>query len=315
LLSQALLYFKQDASILANAAIAASQTSERAYWQKGLALGLEALQLEPSRLQTHHVVGNLYQQLGDLEAAQQHFVRASMVVPTTRMVEFWNTTAVVNRLHLQGYTATVLAKANPWAIVIEDFVTPAEAASMVELGQSRLTESFTYATSSTSDTPALPPRISETAWLGTSENSLLQDLKTRVLAALGLSPEQLLHEELQMVRYGGGGYYHPHLDSTLWHPRDITVLYFLNSAASGTVFSNLSVDASPLLHPCAMPDDQSATMAMVSHVQGRAVVFRNTLDNGAPDPSSYHGGCFVPLGDEKLLANHWFTLHEAVTAA
>ena len=310
-MTQALHHFKDDPAILANAAIAASQIQDRALWQQGLALGLQALQLDPGRLQTHHVVGNLYQQLGDDHAAHQHFVRASQETLPMRSVQLADTTAVVNRFHAQGYQSTVLAPAQPWVVVVEDFVTAGEVEDMLRLGQPRLTDSYTYAASAAEDdTPALPPRISQTAWLGTAETKLLQGLKTRVLAVLGLDPGQLLHEELQMVHYGAGGYYHPHLDSTQWHPRDVTVLYYLNTAATGTIFSNLSMEAADILRPCDQSATDHGTMAMVPHVQGRAVIFRNTLADGTPDPSTYHGGCVVPAGEEKLLANHWFTLRD-----
>lgn len=81
-MTEALVHFPDDASLLTNAAIAASQSPVPSRWHSGLNYGLRALQVDPSTAQAHHVVGNLYQQVGNEAAAEQHFARASLQVQT-----------------------------------------------------------------------------------------------------------------------------------------------------------------------------------------------------------------------------------------
>ncbi|EDQ92299.1 uncharacterized protein MONBRDRAFT_4738 [Monosiga brevicollis MX1] len=312
-------YFPDEASLYTNAAIAASQQTDASAWQRGLVHGREALQRQPDDSRTHHVVGNLQQQLGRASLAEQHFARADKIAsglpprragpPRPSFDAVLDAAGPAMEVHLLSH--------DPFVLVVDNFVKPAEVAWIRNNAAPKLSESFTYAAHDQS------VRQSQTAWLGPHEHSTLTALENRLLALLGLRFVDVAHAELQVVQYEQGGYYRSHLDTSSWHPRDITALYYLTTVQTGggTAFQNVSAEMGDLLdstrkQPCfdsthhaeaSEPQDHGA---IVPAVAGRAVIFYNTRKDGQMDTAAYHAGCQIIKG-EKWIANHWLTLRHA----
>ena len=142
---------------------------------------------------------------------------------------------------------------------------------------------------------AHPIRTSSAATIGPTRESLpIRAILNRIAALAGQPTDH--GEPLSVLHYAPGQQYRMHMDTltdtAIRHgpgaanQRVATVLLFLNDAYEGgeTVFeaSGLAVRGGP----------------------GDALVFANTLANGAPDPHSRHAGAPVRAG-AKWLATRW----------
>ena len=119
-----------------------------------------------------------------------------------------------------------------------------------------------------------------------TEWPLVHALNRRIAAASGT--DVAAGEPLQVLRYRPGQAYTPHLDAVrgLANQRRLTMLVWLNDGYEGGETRFLETDL---------------------RVRGRvgdALLFRNTLADGNPDPASRHEGMPVTRG-EKLLASRW----------
>lgn len=98
-------------------------------------------------------------------------------------------------------------------------------------------------------------------------------------------------EPLEVLRYTRGQEYKPHYDSFTEGQRDgkriVTTFVYLSDVlqGGGTGFPNLGLEVQPK--------------------RGKVVRFYNHLENGEPDPESWHTGLPVIEG-EKWLATFWF---------
>ena len=114
-------------------------------------------------------------------------------------------------------------------------------------------------------------------------------INRRLAAASGT--EYLQGEPLQILRYGAGQQYKPHLDAIrgLSNQRILTVLVYLNDDYEGgeTAFTE--------------------TGGAVKGHAGDAFIFCNVTPDGAPDPTSQHCGAPVASG-VKLLASRWIRM-------
>lgn len=141
-------------------------------------------------------------------------------------------------------------------------------------------------------------RISKSAWLNEGEDEVVARVARRVEDMTGLSTRTA--EELQVVNYGIGGHYEPHLDfarkeetnafkSLGTGNRIATVLFYMSDVAQGgaTVFPGLKVALWP--------------------EKGTAAVWMNLLKSGNGDFSTRHAACPV-LAGSKWVSNKW--LHE-----
>jgi prolyl 4-hydroxylase len=117
-------------------------------------------------------------------------------------------------------------------------------------------------------------------------NPAVQALNRRIAAASGTHVDQ--GEPLQILRYRPGQQYRTHLDaiSGLDNHRILTVIVYLNDGYGGgeTRFTRANLD--------------------VRGRKGDALLFRNILDDGRPDPLSEHAGLPVTNGT-KLIATRW----------
>lgn len=143
-------------------------------------------------------------------------------------------------------------------------------------------------------------RIAKTAWLSQESDYVVYDIERRLSNLLGLN----FHgsEETQVVNYGLGGFYGPHLDSAressidsynsvpvsnlVSNDRLATILLYLNHVEAGgsTVFPRLNVTVLP--------------------IKKSAVVWYNIKRNGFSDERTLHTGCPILLGS-KWIATKW----------
>jgi prolyl 4-hydroxylase len=118
------------------------------------------------------------------------------------------------------------------------------------------------------------------------ENPAVHALNRRIAAASGTAAAQ--GEPLQVLRYRPGGEYRAHLDAIpgFINQRILTMLVWLNRDFEGgeTHFA----EAGLILRGDA----------------GDAILFRNTDEDGRPDPAASHAGLPVARG-EKWLASRW----------
>ena len=165
---------------------------------------------------------------------------------------------------------------------------------LVENAESNLEEPKSFS-SRTGNVQVTEGRTGKVSFLPNDVESL-QKLSA---AITGLSMEH--SESLQIVSYGIGGHYEPHVDyfninngssgipmfSSADGDRVATLLYYLNDVTAGgaTVFPRLGLTIKP--------------------TKGSALFWYNLYQNGVGDPFTLHAGCPVLLG-QKRIANQWF---------
>ncbi|XP_077867566.1 prolyl 4-hydroxylase subunit alpha-2-like, partial [Saccoglossus kowalevskii] len=139
-----------------------------------------------------------------------------------------------------------------------------------------------------------PSRVSNTAWLEeTDDNILLPRISRRLEAITGLNTENA--EPYQLVNYGIGGHFIPHMDvnnaNDTIKARVATLLIYLTDVQYGgsTVFDVLGVK--------------------VDARKGDAAFWFNLKKSGEFDKDSGHGSCPVLLG-EKWIINKWFNYYD-----
>lgn len=186
---------------------------------------------------------------------------------------------------------------DPKIVRIYDIISPKEVEHLQRLSRPRLQRS-TIMLSSGQQTSDF--RIAKTAWLRSDSDPIVKRIETRLASILNINMEQ--SELLQVVNYGLGGFYGPHLDSARASnssrndsvlvnqlkrsDRYATILIYLNDVDVGgsTVFPLLNLTVTPI---------------------GRsAIVWFNILDNGYSDERTLHTGCPVSLGS-KWVAVKW----------
>lgn len=176
--------------------------------------------------------------------------------------------------------------ASPEVSFFEGLFSPAECDHLVAVAEPAFTRSVITDVRTGRQHPD-PVRTSDGAGL----NWLLADpavhaLNRRLAAISGTSVEQ--GEPLYILRYRPGQQYRPHVDAYVGKPnqRVMTALVYLNDDYEGgeTVFPR-----APLRLKCR---------------KGDAILFRNTLADGRPDPASEHAGLPVTSGT-KFVASRW----------
>ena len=119
-----------------------------------------------------------------------------------------------------------------------------------------------------------------------AEWPLVHAINRRIAAASATDVTQ--GETLQILRYGPAQRYRPHLDAipALANQRILTVIVYLNDDYTGGETRFLKSGLT------------------VKGRTGDALLFRNVLSNGRPDPASEHEGCPISSGT-KYLASRW----------
>mmetsp|Transcript_16371 Transcript_16371/g.16485 ORF Transcript_16371/g.16485 Transcript_16371/m.16485 type:complete len:545 (-) Transcript_16371:57-1691(-) len=187
--------------------------------------------------------------------------------------------------------------------------------------------------SSSVSVPTDPYRLSHTTWLPL--DPLLSSLQSRLALLTGIPQPYLQQssEDLQVVRYGVGGRFKAHQDSSAFHPRLMTALVYLSEAPAGgggdTWFPFAGRE-----RPCELSVEEAVAMAVeedaivrtvaetarksllegktnkseegrarrrggltVSPVRGDALIFFNHLPDGQIDPAAVHAGLSIGATD------------------
>ncbi len=119
-----------------------------------------------------------------------------------------------------------------------------------------------------------------------AEWPLVHAINRRIAAASATDVTQ--GETLQILRYGPAQRYRPHLDAipTLTNQRILTLIIYLNDDYTGGETRFLKSGLT------------------IKGRTGDALLFRNALPDGRPDPASEHEGCPISSGT-KYLASRW----------
>ncbi|XP_077984258.1 prolyl 4-hydroxylase subunit alpha-1-like [Glandiceps talaboti] len=196
-------------------------------------------------------------------------------------------------LRLKGIGEEVI-NTDPKIVMFRDVLSDREVEIMKGLAFPKLVISQTVGSGNGSE--IIPNRVSNTAWLSDVDynDTILPVITRRLEMVTGLSANSA--EPYQVLNYGIGGHYTPHLDAATDSPhaaineRIATLLIYLTDVeyGGGTVFVDHGVRASPR--------------------KGDATFWYNLRKSGELDSSTTHGGCPVLLG-EKWIINKWFNYY------
>lgn len=157
-----------------------------------------------------------------------------------------------------------------------------------------------------------PYRLSFNSWL--PQDEVLLDIQARISALTGLNPVFMRQhsEELQVVRYPAGGRFKVHHDSSKFHPRLLTALFYLNTPpkydnlaeSGGTWFPFVSSDSTvdQLSSSTLYTVEEAITSALsLSPKSSRILDF----DSFESERKTQQGAVIVPSkGDAVLFFNH-----------
>lgn len=175
---------------------------------------------------------------------------------------------------------------SPWVAHAKEFVPPDVASFLCDVAEPRLRPALAF-DEARGMFVKHPMRIAGAAGFpAVMEWPLVHALNRRIARLSGTDP--LRGEPLQVLRYGPGEEYRPHLDAVpgIANQRVMTVLIALSD----------DFDGGATLFP-------EAGIAWRGKV-GDALVFRNADAEGRPDRSSLHAGAPVTRG-AKLIASRW----------
>lgn len=175
---------------------------------------------------------------------------------------------------------------SPFAVAADQFLTAPECAYLRDAAEPELQPSVVVDPATGAMAPH-PVRTSDAALFGVfGEDLVVGAINRRIAALSGTLPAQ--GEPLQVLRYRPGGEYRPHLDALPAEPnqRILTVLVYLSDDYEGgeTHFPGTGLSF------------RGRT--------GDALLFRNALPDGRPDPMAIHAGLPVTRG-VKYLASRW----------
>jgi prolyl 4-hydroxylase len=176
--------------------------------------------------------------------------------------------------------------ASPHVVAAPGFMTPAECAYLVGLGEPALQPSVVVDPATGRMIPH-PVRVSDGTTFGVyAEDLVVNALNRRIAALSGTSAAQ--GEALQLLRYRAGGEYRAHMDAlpAEANQRILTVLVYLSDGYQGGETRFLRTGLS------------------FKGKVGDALLFRNVTADGRPDPMALHAGLPVTRGT-KVIASRW----------
>ncbi|KAF7882882.1 hypothetical protein EAF00_011371 [Botryotinia globosa] len=193
---------------------------------------------------------------------------------------------------------------------IENFITPREAAHLVQIAQSKFRPS--RAIEIDGRVVATYERTSSTAYLP-SDDPIVQCIRSRASEFQGYVDLEMM-ESLQVTRYLEGQQYMNHYDWAI-NPaarnqttnRETTFFAVLDVECSncGTRFPKISVDwRVEDQRWCSIVDCKATNELTVRGVAGSAVFWRNLHSNGTGDTRTLHAG-LPALGGKKVGLNIW----------
>lgn len=200
-----------------------------------------------------------------------------------------------------------LANKQPGVFLFHDIISENEMNNIKNISMQKLTRSTVVLDSTKDMTGAAEIRISKTAWLNDLEYPFLRKISRRVKLITGLETEfksQFSNaEEYQVLNYGVGGMYQPHLDPLnvpayqenqninpdvvkFSGDRIATFMFYLSEVMYGgaTVFPKLK--------------------ARIPVEKGGAAFWYNLDLKGDMDEQTLHAGCPVLVGS-KWVSNKW----------
>lgn len=196
-----------------------------------------------------------------------------------------------------------LANKKPNIYLFHDVISDNEVAFLRNTSSEMLTRSTVLQDLSKGTMDVAENRISRTAWLSDIQYPKLKKITSRVKMITGLETEYKERfsnsEQYQVLNYGVGGMYRPHLDAlyeaaskssgpdtTESGDRIATVMFYLSDVMYGgaTVFPKVN--------------------ARVSVKKGSAAFWYNTYLDGEVDTRMWHAGCPVLVGS-KWVSNKW----------
>lgn len=184
---------------------------------------------------------------------------------------------------------------NPRIVIYHDVLSDNEIETIKRLAQPRFKRA-TARNFATGKQDIAEYRISKSSWLRNDEHRYVAGVSRRIEDITGLEMDTA--EELQVVNYGIGGHYEPHLDystdpvafeSMGTGNRIATWLFYMSDVEAGgaTVFPKLNVALWPR--------------------KGSAAFWYNLLPSGDGNPRTKHAACPVLTGS-KWVSNKW--IHE-----
>lgn len=333
-----------DAAARMNLAIVL--TSQLDQHAEALVHARRVVEQSPDNSKAHHLVGNILQSSGDERAAEPYFVaaerlaQAAMASESAASSERENMSSLFARLHGVVVGDSLEAEADgqrfsmrclsvrPLVFSVRGLLSSQECAHIVARSADKLQRSFAMGGGreqgeerGAGEPPSVDgwqaPRASANTWL--SADAVLSALQRRVAALTGLSAAHVAQrsEELQVVRYGSGGYFSLHQDSSAFHRRRVTALLYLcdlpEGAGGETWFPFAGREGDAAADSVQEAIDRAKAWSpyagqglLVSPRLGDGVIFLNhVISDGSLDPTAVHAGLEVADGFEKWVANYW----------
>ncbi|CAD5219762.1 unnamed protein product [Bursaphelenchus okinawaensis] len=189
-----------------------------------------------------------------------------------------------------NYFKVELLNLDPYVRLFHNVAGPSTTRRLRELASDKLVRGLVMdPKTGTKKTTSL--RLSLTADLKKSDDENVKNTDKMIGRMTELDMEAA--ESLKVIQYGVGGVYQPHYDfepdkkaNAVLGNRIATTLLYLNTPYKGgaTVFTHLK------LH--------------VPAIEGNALVWYNTHEDGTGDMRTQHAGCSI-LSGEKWIANKW----------
>mmetsp|Transcript_14701 Transcript_14701/g.20993 ORF Transcript_14701/g.20993 Transcript_14701/m.20993 type:complete len:574 (+) Transcript_14701:113-1834(+) len=203
-----------------------------------------------------------------------------------------------------------------WLVTIDDFITPEECDKLIELGGENgyeRSEEVSVEEDGSHYRRSTVARTSTNAWCGDKcdEDPVARKILDRMSILTRLPIDN--QEELQMLRYEEGQFYHRHHDFISYKPRILTIYMYLNDVeeGGGTRFSTLHME-----HDDEIESGDDIITEDLPHVdvqpkRGRAVIWPSVLSDNPdiPDYRTFHEALPVIKGT-KYGANAWLHLRD-----
>ena len=222
----------------------------------------------------------------------------------------------------------------PVIFQVDGFILPSESQHVIELGGKRNmfdSEGVLVTADKLSKRAHNDHRTSTQAWLSGHDSKVIADLDERTSNLTRVDASH--NEEVQLLKYGEGQFYHAHLDwgdLTLyngqkdqwrrvhygWNDRLATLFWYLNDVEKGgeTVFPKQGNPVCPVNHRGTRagckgdrtPSPKRCDVGLrVSPKGGSVILWYNYHPDGTGDQNSLHGGCPPAAGLDKWSGNKW----------
>jgi prolyl 4-hydroxylase len=342
----------ENAQALYNLAVL--YTSKLNEHRKALTYCIKALKLDASNHKIIHLMGNIFQALGRNEDAEKYFIQAESMASasaatTAAVIEADSSASVSYSPHpllslpmlsmKEGSTMSITIdetsynisclSSQPMLYQVDNLLSTSEISHIItRAAEISLEKSFIMGGSSlnlsSSETDQSPYRLSYNAWLPI--DPILRKIQNRISQLIGIPYNyiQQKSEDLQVVRYEKAGEFKVHQDSSAFHPRLLTALFYLSApenSTGGETWFPYARGSDLVTNELNPPADSDVTAAIahaytassversglaVKPSAGSAIIFFNyqAPDFRALDVYALHAGLPVQEG-EKWIANYW----------